>query len=317
MKTVVFVLQKSQFSAVIGNERCRFHDEESMSLSDSKPEKIVEFFENNDDFKGWDDTKLFILYDSESAKYLFNIIDGFELKNKVDQCKNFSFQIKLEEKPIDLNGNIAAILEKGDSAAASEIGKLKNEIDDLKKEIEDKNSKNENLNRNIAEKDSEINSLKEGIKNLKDEIAPKDKKIEELQKWSDDWDCYAAANIKKNDRILELKKPIGDIHKIYFFSTTSIPYYEVEKQLKNMKDEGSKWRFPTKNECGILKKLFWIHQYTNWYSSNRSSKFFPFSSWLVKDGYIYQADNSEYEREDTFYDCNKSEYNSAYVLFVC
>ena len=126
MKTILFLLQKSQFSAVIGNERCRFHDEESMSLSDSKPEKIVEFFENNDDFKGWNDIKLFILYDSKSAKYLFKIIEGFEIKRIAAECKNFSFQIKLEEKTIDLNDNVEELLkylENGDAVVIAEKDK--------------------------------------------------------------------------------------------------------------------------------------------------------------------------------------------------
>ena len=286
MKTVVFVLQKSQFSAVIGNERCRFHGEESMSLSDSKPERIVGLFENNDDFKGWNDTKLFILYDSESAKYLFNIIAGFELKNKVDQCKNFSFQIKLEEKPIDLNGNIAAILEKGDSAAASEIGKLKNEIDDLKKEIEDKNSKNENLNLEIVEKDNEISSLKEENENLKNEIAPKDKKIEELQKWYDDWDCYTVGNIIISEEgIRKLKKPIDNIHEIYMMpQDISLTYSEATRQLNMLNNNGSKWRFPTKEECNILFGLYKIKDVKfGW------SLFFNISSFFIEGGKYYFA----------------------------
>ena len=318
MTTVVFVLQKSQFSAVIGDKRCYLRGGESMSFVEFDSEKIVESFENSDyflqDCKGWNDTKLFILYDSESAKYLFNIIDGFELKNKVGQCKNFSFQIKLEEKPIDLNGNIAAILEKGDSAAASEIGKLKNEIDDLKKEIGDKNSKNENLNRENVEKDNEISNLNILVKNLKNEIASKDKEIEKWKQWYYDWDCYSEANIVEDTEkgILELKKPIDDIHKIWFYSKTQIPLSDAKKQLQVMQEEGSKWRFPTKEECEKLLMLYKIPQEPDWkYSRSACSRFFPFSIWYIghrKYYYISYGGGSLYEGGDDA-KCN--------VLFVC
>lgn len=318
MKTVVFVLQKSQFSAVIGNERCRFHVEESMSLSDSKPERIVGLFENNDDFKGWNDTKLFILYDSESAKYLFNIIDGFGLKNKVDQCKNFSFQIKLEEKPIDLNGNIAAILEKGDSAAASEIGKLKNEIDDLKKEIEDKNSKNENLNRNIAEKDNEISNLNKQVQTLKDKIAPKDKKIEELQKWYDDWDCYAVGNIisEEEGSILKLKKPIDNIHEIYIFSRDAIEYSKAELHLRKVLKDN--WHFPTEKESEILFELYKIPEYDYAIiSGSFISLFFErIDEWFIGDGKkFYYANHYGLVTDKKRRICKSDKYGKS-VIFV-
>lgn len=332
MKTVVFVLQKSQFSAVIGNERCFFHGAESMSLSDSKPERIVGLFENNDDFKGWNDTKLFILYDSESKNYLSKIIEYFGKENKVLECEKFSFQIKLEENPVDFESGLPSFGTDGDAGDSVEIDKLKREIKQINAEIDRKNIENDELNRNIAEKDSEINSLKEEIKNLKDEIAPKDDKIKELQKWYDDWDCYAAANIISDGKgHLELKKPIGDIHKIYFYSTTKMPYYEVAKQLKNMNEEGSKWRFPTEKECGILKKLFWIpSESIHWKDRYSKSKFFPYSfeSWFVKDGY-YRVFNSQLQTYQGLYEPGKDgefqkfsesyrdETWSDYVLFVC
>ena len=319
MTTVVFLLQKGQFSAVIGNERCRFHGEESMSLSDSKPERIVGLFENNDDFKGWNDTKLFILYDSESAKYLFNIIDGFELKNKVDQCKNFSFQIKLEEKPIDLNGNIAAILEKGDCAAASEIGKLKNEIDDLKKEIDQKSIENDELNQDVAEKDNELSSLKEENENLKNEIASKDKEIEKWKQWYDDWDCYSAANIIEDRErgILELKKPVGDIHKIYM-SNNAVTYSDADKLLKTMNMGGMQWRFPTEEECKILLKLYNIPE-ASWSLSGRNacSRFFHIHSWHISGGKkYYKPDYNSFFQDEP----GPQESSNCYkwsVLFVC
>ena len=330
MKTVVFVLQKCQFSAVIGNERCRFHGEESMSLSDSKPERIVGLFENNDDFKGWNDTKLFILYDSESKNYLSKIIEYFGKENKVLECERFSFQIKLEENPVDFESVLPSFGTDDDAGDSVEIDKLKREIKQINAEIDRKNIENYELNRNIAEKDDEISNLNKQVQTLKNEIDPKDEKIKELQKWYDDWDCYAAANIISDGKgHLTLKKPIGDIHKIYFYSTTKTPYYEVEKQLKNMKDEGSKWRFPTEKECRILKKLFWIpSEHIRWGDRYNYSKFFPngFCSWFVKDGSyrvffgrneseIYDPTNDGHV--DEFAEWEKDGRRSDYVLFVC
>lgn len=315
MKTVVFLLQKGQFSAVIGDKKCNLRGGESMSLAESDSEEIVEFFENSDYFKGWNDTKLFILYDSESAKYLFNIIDGFEIKRIAAECKNFSFQIKLEEKTIDLNGNIAAILEKGDSAAASEIGKLKNEIDDLKKEIDQKSIENEELNRKIVEKDNEISRLDKRVQTLKNEIAPKDKKIEELKKWYDEWDCFAEANIidnRENTGILELKKPVGDIHKIYI-SKNEVTYSDADKQLKTMNmGGGMQWRFPTEEECEILKKLYHIPE-VSWFDHHAYSRFFNTDWWHISGGKKFYNLNSDYK--GTIQE-SRNDYKWP-VLFVC
>ncbi|MBR4531346.1 hypothetical protein IKO70_02920 [bacterium] len=315
MTTVVFLLQKCQFSAVIGDKRCYLRGEESVSLAESDAEKIVEFFENSDYFKGWNDTKLFILYDSKSAKYLFNIIDGFELKNKVDQCKNFSFQIKLEEKPIDLNGNIAAILEKVDSAAASEIGKLKKDIDDLKKEIERQKSENDRLSHDVAEKESEISDLEKQIKNLKSEIALKDEEKKELKKWYDDWDCFAEANIidnRENTGILELKKPVGDIHKIYI-SKNEVTYSDADKLLKTMNmGGGMQWRFPTEEECEILKKLYHIPE-VSWLGHHAYSRFFNTDWWHISGGKKFYNLNSDYKGKIQE---SRNDYKWP-VLFVC
>ena len=319
MTTVVFLLQKGQFSAVIGDKRCNLRGGESMSLAEYDSEKIVEFFENSDyflqDCKGWNDTKLFILYDSESAKYLFNIIDGFEIKRIAAECKNFFFQIKLEEKPIDLNGNIAAILEKGDSAAASEIGKLKNEIDNLKKEIERKNSENDELNRKIDEKDNEISRLNILVKNLENVIAPKDKEIEKWKQWYDEWDCFAEANIidnRENTGILELKKPVGDIHKIYI-SKNKVTYSDADKLLKTMNmGGGMQWRFPTEEECEILKKLYLIPE-VSWLGERAYSRFFNTDRWHISGGKKFYNLNSDYK--GTIGE-SRNDYEWP-VLFVC
>ena len=286
MKTVVFVLQKSQFSAVIGNERCRFHDEESMSLSDSKPERIVGLFENNDDFKGWNDTKLFILYDSESKNYLSKIIEYFGKENKVLECEKFSFQIKLEENPVDFESGLPSFGTDGDAGDSVEIDKLKREIKQINAEIEQKNAENDELKNEIVKKDDEISNLKEGIKNLKDEIAPKDKKIEELQKWYDDWDCYTVGNIIISEEgILKLKKPIKTIHEIYMMpQEISLTYSEATTQLNmlNLNNNGSKWRFPTKEECNILFGLYNIKDV-----KFGRSLFFYISSFFIEGGKYY------------------------------
>ncbi len=319
MKTILFLLQKGQFSAVIGDKKCNLRGGESMSFVEFDSEKIVESFENSDyflqDCKGWNDVQLFILYDSESAEYLFDIIDSFELKKKVGQCKNFSFQIKLEEKPIDLNGNIAAILEKGDCAAASEIGKLKKEIDDLKKEIDQKSIENEELNRKIVEKDNEISSLKEENENLKNEIASKDKEIEKWKQWYNDWDCFAKANIiddRENTGIIELKKPVGDIHKIYI-SKNEVTYSDADKLLKTMNmGGGMQWRFPTEEECEILKKLYHIPK-VSWLGHAAYSRFFNTDFWHISGGKKFYNLNSDYE--GTIQE-SRNDYKWP-VLFVC
>ncbi|MBO4698674.1 DUF1566 domain-containing protein [bacterium] len=266
MKTILFLLQKSQFSAVIGNERCRFHGEESMSLSDSKPEKIVELFENNDDFKGWNDTKLFILYDSESAKYLFKIIEGFEIKRIAAECKNFSFQIKLEEKSIDLNDNVEELLkylENGDAVVIAEKDKeilaLKNEVDTLRKDGEQKESK--------------INDLKEKIEGLNKELKQAEKKEKELKSKLSELE-EAPLFIDRGDYI-ELSKPICNIRMIEKGAKSSVNYFEAEEYAKNLRLGGfDDWRIPNEKELRIIYKIkdfcgieiydsfFW----TSWYS---------------------------------------------------
>ena len=298
MKTVVFVLQKSQFSAVIGNKRCYLNCEESMSLSEHDSEKIVRAFEKNDDFKGWNDTKLFILYDSESKNYLSKIIEYFGKENKVLECEKFSFQIKLEENPVDFESGLPSFGTDGDAGDSVEFDKLKREIKQINAEIKQKNAENDELNRNIAEKDSEINSLKEEIKNLKDEIAPKDEKIKELQKWYDDWDCYAAANIisEEEGSILKLKKPIDTIHEIYIFSWKEITYSEAKQMLKVLKDG---WHFPTEKESKILFELYKIPRVDdlNWSSPWKiySLLFGVIDEWFIGDGEKYYKANDYYK----------------------
>ena len=247
MKTILFLLQKSQFSAVIGNERCFFHGAESMSLSDSKPERIVELFENNDDFKGWNDAKLFILYDIESAKYLFKIIDGFEIKRIAEECKDFSFQIKLEEKPIDLNSNTEELLkylENGDAVVIAEKDKeiktLKNEVDTLRKDVEQKESK--------------INDLNEKIEGLNKELKQAEKKEKELKSKVSELE-ESSLLIDRGDYI-ELSKPIGNIHMIEKGYKSSVNYYEAEEYAKNLRLGGfDDWRIPTDVEHIIIREI--------------------------------------------------------------
>ena len=320
MKTVVFVLQKSQFSAVIGNERCRFHGEESMSLSDSKPERIVGLFENNDDFKGWNDTKLFILYDSESKNYLSKIIEYFGKENKVLECEGFSFQIKLEENPVDFESGLPSFGTDDDAGDSVEIDKLKREIKQINAEIDRKNIENDELNREIVEKDNEISSLKEENENLKNKIAPKDKKIKELQKWYDDWDCYAVGNIisEEEGSILKLKKPIDTIHEIYIFSKDQIEYSKAELYLRKVLKNN--WHFPTEKESEILFELCKIPKvFGRWSRPIRifSLLFDHIDEWFIGDGKkSYQVLHSY----DLVYDKNERiKINDGYktsVLFV-
>ena len=259
MKTILFLLQKSQFSAVIGNERCRFHVEESMSLSDSKPEKIVELFEKNDDFKGWNDTKLFILYDIESATYLFNIIDGFELKNKVESCENFSFQIKLEEKPIDLNGNVEELLKYLENGDAVVIAEKDKKIKALKNEIKEKDETIKKLESASSEKDKTISKLNKQV----------EKQKEDLKEMQSNLDPYSELNFKDKGDYIELVRPIGNIKKIQK-SCVKRNFSNAEKYANNLDLDGHKgWRLPTKEElleidkikdiCGIEKVsgIFW------------------------------------------------------------
>ena len=291
MKTVVFVLQKGQFSAVIGNERCRFHGEESMSLSDSKSERIVGLFENNDDFKGWNDTKLFILYDSESKNYLSKIIEYFGKENKVLECERFSFQIKLEENPVDFESGLPSFGTDDDAGDSVEIDKLKREIKQINAEIDRKNIENDELNREIGEKNNEISNLNKQVQTLKDKIAPKDKKIEELQKWYYDWDCYAVGNIisEEEGSILKLKKPIDTIHEIYIFSRDAIEYSKAELHLRKVLKDN--WHFPTEKESEILfelyKKITNAHEIWSEWShpwSGYSLLFGGIKDWFIGDG---------------------------------
>ena len=260
MKTILFLLQKSQFSAVIGNERCRFHGEESMSLSDSKPEKIVELFEKNDDFKGWNDTKLFILYDSESAKYLFNIIDGFELKNKVRQCKNFSFQIKLEEKPIDLNGNVEELLKYLENGDAVVIAEKDKKIKALNNKIKEKDETIKKLESANSEKDETIKKL-ESANSEKDKTISKlnkqvDKQKEDLKEMQSNLDPYSKLNFKDKGDYIELRRPIGNIRMIQKGFAEDKTWYEAMDYAKELRlGDFDDWRVPTKEELEEIYKI--------------------------------------------------------------
>lgn len=250
MKTILFLLQKGQFSAVIGNTRAYFHWEESMSLAESDSEEIVRFFESNDDFKGWNQVQLFILYDSESAKYLFNIIDGFELKNKVRQCKNFSFQIKLEEKPIDLNGNVEELLkylESGDAVVIAEKDKkikaLKDEADTLRNEIEQKERKINDLSQEVTSLNNELKQVEEKEKELKSKISV----LEESPLFIDKGDYIDLS---------KLTKPIcNNIHMIEK-ELKYMDYFDAEEYVRNLRIGGfDDWRLPDLNDFEILSKI--------------------------------------------------------------
>ena len=244
MKTILFLLQKSQFSAVIGNERCRFHDEESMSLSDSKPEKIVEFFENNDDFKGWNDIKLFILYDSKSAKYLFKIIEGFEIKRIAAECKNFSFQIKLEEKTIDLNDNVEELLKYLENGDAVVIAEKDKKIKALKNEIKEKEETIKKLDSARSEKDKTISKLNKQV----------EKQKEDLKEMQSNLDPYSKLNFIDKGDYIELKKPIGTIKKIQK-GCVRRNFSNAEKYAKNLALDGGGWRLPTIDELGEIYEI--------------------------------------------------------------
>ena len=312
MKTVVFLLQKGQFSAVIGDKRCYLRGGESMSFVEFDSEKIVESFESSDNFKGWNDVQLFILYDGESAKYLFDIIDSFELKKKVGQCKNFSFQMKIEEEPVNLESGIASFWDEGDGSAEASA-----EIDKLNKEIERKNAENDELKNEIVKKEDEICSLNKHIQTLEDEIAPKDKEIEEWKKWYDDWDCYAVRNIISDGKgHIKLKKPIDTIHEIYIFSKDSIEYSKAELHwYKELKDLNDNWHFPTEKESEILLELYKIPhpQFGHmWPDSSFFSLFFGnICHWFIGDGKkCYYAKETDKEKRI----CEQHNYASS--IFV-
>ena len=261
MKTILFLLQKGQFSAVIGDKKCNLRGGESMSFVEFDSEKIVESFENSDyflqDCKGWNDTKLFILYDSESAKYLFNIIDGFELKNKVRQCKNFSFQIKLEEKPIDLlNGNVEELLKYLESGDAVVIAEKDKKIKALKNEIKEKNETIKKLESASSEKDKTISKLNKQV----------EKQKEDLKEMQSNLDPYSKLNFIDKGDYIELKKPIGTIKKIQK-GCVKRNFSNAEKYADNLALDGfGGWRLPTKEELktiltdyfGVLKKMLLI-----------------------------------------------------------
>ena len=293
MKTVVFVLQQGCFSAVIDNKVCKFKGGKSMAFEAYKIEEIVKAFEKGDAFlksgSSWDDTKLFILLDSADMSHLFEIIDGFKIKSKVAERKDFSFQIKIEEEPVNLESGIASFVDQGSGSAAASA-----EIDKLKKEIEQKNAENDELTNEIVKKDDEISNLNKQVQTLKDKIAPKDKQIKELQKWYDEWDCYAVGNIisEEEGSILKLKKPIDTIHEIYIFSKDAIEYSKAELHLlKVLKD---KWHFPTEEECEILFELYKIPRVDefDWCVGNSINSLFFESiyKWFIGDGKkSYQA----------------------------
>lgn len=244
MKTILFLLQKGQFSAVIGNKRITFHGEESMSLSESNSEKIVEYFENNDDFKGWNDIKLFILYDSKSAKYLFKIIEGFDLKNKVESCENFSFQIKLEEKPIDLNDNVEELLKYLENGDAVVIAEKDKKIKALKNEIKEKEETIKKLESASSEKDKTISKLNKQV----------EKQKEDLKEMQSNLDPYSKLNFIDKGDYIELKKPIGTIKKIQK-GCVRRNFSNAEKYAKNLALDGGGWRLPTKEELETIYKI--------------------------------------------------------------
>ena len=258
MTTVVFLLQKGQFSAVLNNKRCYLRGEESMSLAEYDSEKIVEFFENSDyflkDCKDWNDTKLFFLYDSESAVYLFNIIEGFELKKKVESCENFSFQIKLEEKPIDLNGNIEELLKYLENGDAVVIGEKDKKIKALKNEIK--------------EKDKTIKEINDNIKKLESANSEKDKKISKLnkqvEKQKEDLkeilDPYSKLNFIDRGDYIELERPLVDVCGNYIKAITKqqpIMYLSnAMEYAKTLRLGGfNDWRVPTKDELYEIYKI--------------------------------------------------------------
>lgn len=245
MKTILFLLQKGQFSAVLNNKRCYLHGEESMSLAEFDAEEIVKFVESSDYFKGWNDVQLFILYDSESAKYLFNIIDGFELKNKVRQCKNFSFQIKLEEKPIDLNGNVEELLKYLESGDAVVIAEKDKKIKALKNEIKEKNETIKKLESASSEKDKTISKLNKQV----------EKQKEDLKEMQSNVDPYSKLNFIDKGYYIELKKPIGTIKKIQK-GYVRRNFSNAEKYADNLALDGfGGWRLPTEKELKIIYKI--------------------------------------------------------------
>ena len=325
MKTVVFVLQQGCFSAVIDNKVCKFKGGKSMAFEAYKIEEIVKAFEKGDAFlksgSSWDDTKLFILLDSADMSHLFEIIDGFEIKSKVAERQDFSFQIKIEEEPVNLESGIASFVDQGSGSAAASA-----EIDKLNKEIEQKNAENDELKNEIVKKDDEISSLNKHVQTLKDKIAPKDKQIKELQKWYDDWDCYAVGNIisEEEGSILKLKKPIDTIHEIYIFSKDEIEYPKAELHfLKVLKDDG--WRFPTEEESKILFKLYQIPEIGGYFcwdnirSENYSLFFKYIDRWFIGDGKksYCRDDHAGYPKIINHILVNdSSSYDQSSVIFV-
>ncbi|MBR4531343.1 hypothetical protein IKO70_02905 [bacterium] len=215
-----------------------------MSFVEFDSEKIVESFESSDNFKGWNQVQLFILYDSESAKYLFNIIDGFELKNKVRQCKNFSFQIKLEEKPIDLNGNVEELLKYLENGDAVVIAEKDKKIKALKNEIKEKEETIKKLESASSEKDKTISKLNKQV----------EKQKEDLKEMQSNLDPYSKLNFIDKGDYIELKKPIGTIKKIQK-GCVRRNFSNAEKYANNLALDGGGWRLPTKEELKTIYKI--------------------------------------------------------------
>ena len=263
MKTILFLLQNNQFSAAVNKEVCKFKGGKSMAFEAYKIEEIVKAFEKGNVFlklgSCWNDVQLFILYDSESAKYLFNIIDAFELKNKVESCQNFSFQIKLEEKLIDLNGNadeLLKYLENGDAVVIAEKDKkikaLKNEIKEKEETIKKLESANSEKDKTISKLNKQVNKQKEDLKEMQSNLDP-----------------YSKLNFIDKGDYIELKKPIGTIKKIQK-GYVRRNFSNAEKYADKLALDGfHNWRLPTKEElqtiyrikdvCGIknVGGLFW------------------------------------------------------------
>ena len=274
MKTILFLLQEGQFSAVIGDKRCNLRGGESMSFVEFDSEKIVESFENSDNFKGWNNVQLFILYDSESAKYLFNIIDAFELKNKVGQCKNFSFQIKLEEKPIDLNGNVEELLKYLENGDAVVIAEKDKEIKALKKEVDTLRSEFEQKERKINDLSQEVTSLNNDLKQVEEKEKELKSKVSELEE--------SPLFIDKGDYIdlSKLTKPIcNNIHMIEK-ELKPMDYFDAEEYVRNLRIGGfDDWRLPDLNDFRIISEIGGLYSTkcwpnlssTCWLSSERKS----------------------------------------------
>ena len=260
MKTILFLLQKGQFSAAVNNKVCNVKGGKSMAFEAYKIEDIVEAFEKGNVFlklgSCWNDTKLFILYDSESAKYLFKIIEGFDLKNKVESCENFSFQIKLEEKSIYLKGDVSSFVkyvEQGDVAALAEIDQLKEEINNLKNEIKEKEETIKEINDTIKKLESANSEKDKTISKLNKEVEKQKELLKEMQS---NLDPYSKLNFIDKGDYIELRRPIGNIRMIQKGFAEDKTWYEAMDYAKELRlGDFDDWRVPTKEELEEIYKI--------------------------------------------------------------